>query len=1059
MDFLSYNIATLNINTITNTTKLEALRTFIRTLDLDIVFLQEVENNQLQIPGFNVICNVDNMRRGTAIAIRDHIRYTHVERSLDGRLVTARVNNVTLCCVYAHSGNQMRAERERFFNATLAYYLRHNTPHVILAGDFNCTLRHCDGTSTNSSPSLQAAVNQLQLSDVWIRLKPRESGHTYLTHHSESRLDRIYVSSDLVRQLRTVDTHVCSFSDHKAVSARLCLPSLGRSPGRGFWTLRAHLLTAENIDEFQIRWQYWTRQRRYYQSWLQWWIFYAKPKIKTFYRWKSKAVYDVFHRDYQRLYEQLQQAYEELRGNRDMITNINRIKARLLTLQRNFSQTFVRANESFLAGETFSSFQLGERKKKRTMINQLRDHNGDVIEESEQIEQHVYTYFRNLYTLEEADAAAEEEFASDRVIPNDDETNNAMMNEINTTEIWSAIKTSAANKSPGPDGIPREFYLRSFDVIHREMNLVLNEALTGEFPPEFVDGVIVLVKKKGTANDMHAYRPISLLNVDYKILSRILKSRLEVVLRAHRILGEAQKCGNADKNIFQATLAIKDRIAQLIRRKQKGKLISFDLEQAFDRVSRRFLSRTMSSLGLNERMITLLSTIAERSSSRMMVNGHLSQPLPIQRSVRQGDPLSMCLFVIYLHPLLQRLERVCDGDLIVAYADDISVIATSTEKIERLRVLFLRFERAGGAKLNMVKTTSIDVGFIDQGTLVVPWLRTENKVKILGIVYANSIRLMVKLNWDAVVNNFCRLTWLHSLRFLSLNQKVMLMNTYITSKIWYLASILPPYSIHTAKITATMGTFLWSRVPARVPITQLARNREDGGLKLQLPALKCKALLVNRYLQESTSMPFYKSFVDREDAIIPADLQCLKLLKQQLRTIPQLVLENPSAGGILAFYVEGTEAPKVERNNPGLNWRRIWRNINDTKIPVNIRSELFMFVNEKIETRKLLHVIGRADGENCLHCGAVQETIVHKFSECQRVATAWAFVQRRISTTAAGWRRFSFVDLQRPTLDGMSRNCRNTILKLFILYVTFINKCNNVVDLNALEFAIQCELI
>lgn len=207
MDFLSYNIATVNINTISNPTKLNALRTFIRTMELDIVFLQEVENEELTIPGFNVLCNVDNMRRGTAIAIREHIRFSHLEKSLDGRLTAVRVSNVTLCCIYAHSGNQMRAERERFLNTTVAYYLRHNTPHVILAGDFNCVLRQCDGTGTNTSPSLQATVNQLQLKDTWAILNPRSQGHTYITHHSSSRLDRIYVTSELVNQLRAADVH------------------------------------------------------------------------------------------------------------------------------------------------------------------------------------------------------------------------------------------------------------------------------------------------------------------------------------------------------------------------------------------------------------------------------------------------------------------------------------------------------------------------------------------------------------------------------------------------------------------------------------------------------------------------------------------------------------------------------------------------------------------------------------------------------------------------------------------------------------------------------------
>lgn len=115
MDYTSVNIGTININTITNPTKINALRTFIRTTDLDIVFLQEVENEQLALPGYNVICNIDHSRRGTAIALKEHIKYSHIEKSLDGRLLALRVHNTTLCTVYAPSGSALRAERERFF--------------------------------------------------------------------------------------------------------------------------------------------------------------------------------------------------------------------------------------------------------------------------------------------------------------------------------------------------------------------------------------------------------------------------------------------------------------------------------------------------------------------------------------------------------------------------------------------------------------------------------------------------------------------------------------------------------------------------------------------------------------------------------------------------------------------------------------------------------------------------------------------------------------------------------------------------------------------------------
>lgn len=241
--FTSYNVATINVNTITNNTKINALRTFIRTLDIDILFIQEVENEQLVLPGYNVIANVDHSRRGTAIALKDHIQFSNVEKSLDGRLVAVRVHDTTLCCIYAPSGAALRAQKERFFNTTVAYYLRHDTENVILAGDFNSVLRQCDATGHNSSPSLRTTIQQLNLHDVWIKLRPRDPGHTYVTANSTSRLDRIYVSGRLCEQLRNIHTHVCSFSDHMAVTSRLCLPNLGRPQGRGFWSLRPHLLT------------------------------------------------------------------------------------------------------------------------------------------------------------------------------------------------------------------------------------------------------------------------------------------------------------------------------------------------------------------------------------------------------------------------------------------------------------------------------------------------------------------------------------------------------------------------------------------------------------------------------------------------------------------------------------------------------------------------------------------------------------------------------------------------------------------------------------------------
>lgn len=1055
MEYTSINIATININTITNTTKINALNTFARTADLDIIFLQEVENDRLTLAGYNVICNVDQTRRGTAIALKEHIKYSHVERSLDGRLIALRIHNTTLCNVYAPSGSVHRAARERFFNNTIAYYLRHQTDHIIMGGDFNCVIRQCDATGNNSSPALKATVQQLRLLDVWPLLRSRENGFTYISHNSSSRLDRLYVSTGLREQLRETAVHVSCFSDHKALTVRMCIPLPERAPGRGFWSLRPHVLTDENINEFQTRWQYWTRYRRNYQSWMEWWLYFAKAKIKSFFRWKSNAVFENFHREHQRLYTQLRQAYDEYHNNRAMLTTINRVKAQMLSHQRRFSEMFVRINETFVAGEPLSTYQLGERTRKRTIIDKVRNERDEIIDDNDEIRNHMVQYYKNLYAREEV---AEEEdgegvFQCERVIPENDATNEACMDEITTTEILSAIRTSSSRKSPGPDGLPKEFYMRLLDTIHRELNLIMNDAIRSNFPAEFTDGVIVLVKKQGPGDTARSYRPISLVNFDYKILSRIMKQRMENVLRAHSVLTNTQKCSNSGHNIFQATLALKDRIAQLKANRRNAKLVSFDLDSAFDRVDQNFLFHTMRSLGFNSGMVDLFARIAAASSSRLLINGHLSLPFPIQRSVRQGDPLSMHLFVLYLHPLLKRLEQVCGADLIVAYADDISAIITDGNKLNTMRNLFNDFGRISGARLNEFKTTAIDIG--EQNALAIPWIRTENKIKILGVFFSNSIRNMTNLNWDSLVAKFGHQIWLHSMRSLSLHQKATLLNTFLLSRIWYIAANLAPTAAHVAKLTANMRNYLFRGMSATVPMPQLARRKEDGGINLHLPIFKCRALLLNSHLREHNVMPFYSSYLSRGNptpANTTADLPCLKQILSNLAILPFQIRQHPTADAIYRLYVRGTDKPKVETANNNTNWKRVWRNIADRNLSPQQRSDLYMWVNQKMPHRRLLFIMRRTDGEQCIHCGIPIETLQHKFFECSRVRDAYGLLQQTLHALIGGQRTLQYADLLRPSLDRITTPTRRRILKILIEYIIFIEKCNGVIDVNELNF-------
>lgn len=168
----------------------------------------------------------------------------------------------------------------------------------------------------------------------------------------------------------------------------------------------------------------------------------------------------------------------------------------------------------------------------------------------------------------------------------------------------------------------------------------------------------------------------------------------------------------------------------------------------------------------------------------------------------------MHLFVLYLHPLLEKLKEICNDSLemVTAYADDISIIIIDEGKIQLIHQAFVELEQCAGAKLNKSKTTAIFLGNTSMDVLPTPsWLIVNESVKILGIIFFNSLRRTVENNWRKLIRKTSQLMWLFKPRLLSIHQKVTLVNTFITSKLCYMASILSIPNGIAARITSQIG--------------------------------------------------------------------------------------------------------------------------------------------------------------------------------------------------------------------------------------------------------------
>ena len=199
--------------------------------------------------------------------------------------------------------------------------------------------------------------------------------------------------------------------------------------------------------------------------------------------------------------------------------------------------------------------------------------------------------------------------------------------------------------------------------------------------------MITLLKKGGSHvwEGLDDYRPITLLNTELKILARVLANHLQLVICD--LIGPEQTFAVKGRSI-QDNLHLIREVLEGIKDDIESALISLDQSKAFDRVDHRFLASVLETAGFKPEFHRWISMMYHNPQAVVPVNGRCSRVFAIERSVRQGCPLSPLLYVLALEPLLRRLrhERTSPSlrDIpfvsrlvakVSAFADDITVFA------------------------------------------------------------------------------------------------------------------------------------------------------------------------------------------------------------------------------------------------------------------------------------------------------------------------------------------------------------------------------------------------
>jgi len=516
----------------------------------------------------------------------------------------------------------------------------------------------------------------------------------------------------------------------------------------------------------------------------------------------------------------------------------------------------IRSKEKWVEeGEKCTKYFLNLEKNRGSQksINKLRCKNGTVTTDQSTILNEEVDYFSDLYKSKiNVSNNKLDDFFSDTIFPSlSNEEKESCEGILTEDECLNALNTMANNKSPGYSGLTVEFYRKFWPKIGQIVVNSLNDAYhSGSFTVCQNRGILSLIHKgKGLDRDnLDNWRPIALLNIDYKITTKVLSLRVQKIMKS--IINSDQNGFVKGRSIHENIRLIEDVLRYVDSHNLPGIMICIDFKKAFDSIERDYIFYALKKLNFGNMFLRWMSVIFNNATNCVINNGHVSKFFNVDRGVRQGCPIASLIYVLSTEPLACKLRQSKEikgihlplpnyernEARISSFADDTTLFVETPNCVVKVLKIFEDFKGLSGLSINHTKTDGVYIGSLKnslQRVGNINWkFAPNNTVKILGVTFSPSIPSNnLPCNWEDRMSKIERSIRAWKARGLSMIGRNIVVKTLLASQLAYIGTTtnIPEREIN--KLNKMLINFIWGREEAVKRNTVIA-DFDKGGINM-----------------------------------------------------------------------------------------------------------------------------------------------------------------------------------------------------------------------------------